>query len=34
LCVAVKVTKNDAFVLTAYLTSKPAGGRQIWPKKD
>jgi hypothetical protein len=34
LCVAVKVTENDAFVLTAYLTTKPAGGRQIWPKRD
>jgi hypothetical protein len=34
LCVAVKLEQNDAFVLTAYLMSKPAGGRQLWPKKD
>lgn len=32
LCVVVKLAQNDAFVLTAYLVSKPAGGRQIWPK--
>jgi hypothetical protein len=32
LCVVVKVTDNDAFVLTAYLMNKPAGGRQLWPK--
>ena len=34
LCVAVKLEQNDAFILTAYLMSKPAGGRQLWPKKD
>ena len=34
LCVVVKVTDNDAFVLTAYLMSRPAGGRQIWPKSN
>lgn len=34
LCVVVKVTENDAFVLTAYLMSRPAGGRQLWPRKD
>ena len=34
LCVVVKLADNDAFVLTAYLTSKPAGGRQLWPKRD
>lgn len=31
LCVIVKLAQNDAFVLTAYLVNKPAGGRQIWP---
>ena len=34
LCVVVKVADNDAFVLTAYLMSKPARGRQLWPKSD
>ena len=34
LCVVVKLTDNDAFVLTAYLMGKPAGGIQIWPKSD
>lgn len=34
LCVVVRVTDNDAFVLTAYLTARPAGGKQLWPKSD
>ena len=34
LCVVVKMADNDAFVLTAYLVTKPAGGRQLWPKSD
>jgi len=34
LCVVVKTADNDAFVLTAYLMNKPAGGRQLWPKSD
>jgi len=34
LCVVVKLADNDAFVLTAYLINKPAGGRQLWPKRD
>lgn len=34
LCVAVKLEQNDAFILTAYLMSKPAGGRQLWPRKN
>jgi hypothetical protein len=34
LCVVVKIADNDAFVLTAYLVTKPAGGRQLWPKDD
>ena len=32
LCVVVKMTDNDSFVLTAYLMTRPAGGRQLWPK--
>ena len=32
LCVVVKMAQNDAFVLTAYLVSKPSGGTQLWPK--
>ena len=34
LCVVVKMAQNDTFVLTAYLVSKPAGGRQLWPKSE
>ncbi len=34
LCVVVKMADNDAFVLTAYLMTKPAGGRQLWPKRS
>jgi len=34
LCVVVKLADNDAFVLTAYLMSKPAGERQLWPKRN
>lgn len=34
LCVAVKLEQNDAFVLTAYLMSRPAGGKQLWPRSD
>jgi hypothetical protein len=34
LCVVVRMADNDAFVLTAYLMSKPAGGRQLWPRKN
>lgn len=32
LCVVVKYTKLDAFVLTAYLTDKPKKGILLWPK--
>jgi hypothetical protein len=32
LCVVVRMADNDAFVLTAYLMTRPAGGRQLWPK--
>jgi hypothetical protein len=31
LCVVVKYDREDAFVLTAYLTDKPRKGEQIWP---
>ena len=34
LCVVVKLAENDAFVLTAYLMARPAGGKQLWPKSD
>ena len=34
LCVVVRMADNDAFVLTAYLMTRPAGGRQLWPKSD
>ena len=33
LCVVVKVSLNDAFVLTAYLTDKMKKGEILWPKK-
>jgi hypothetical protein len=31
LCVVVKVTEADAFVVTAYLTDRMKKGRRIWP---
>ena len=33
LCVVVKYTENDAFVVTAYLTDKPKAAEDLWPKK-
>ncbi len=33
LCVVVKYSTDDAFVLTAYLTNQPKKGEQLWPKK-
>jgi len=33
LCVVVKYEKNDAFVVTAYLTDKPKTGEDLWPTK-
>jgi hypothetical protein len=33
LCVVVKYAKNDAFVVTAYLTDKPKAGENLWPIK-
>lgn len=32
LCVVVKYSTLDTFVLTAYLTDKPKRGIQLWPK--
>ena len=34
LCVVVKVTQNDAFVLTAYLTDTIKKGKVIWRRKS
>ena len=33
LCVVAKVTQQDAFVLTAYLTNSIKKGERIWLKK-
>jgi hypothetical protein len=33
-CVVVKISSRDAFVLTAYLTDKVKGGLQLWPKSE
>lgn len=33
-CVVVKVSDEDAFVLTAYLTDKPKRGIQLWPTSE
>lgn len=32
LCVVVKTSLDDAFVLTAYLTDKIKQGRTLWPR--
>ena len=29
-----RIGDNDAFILTAYLVRQPAGGRQLWPKRN
>jgi hypothetical protein len=34
LCVVVKLTAEDAFVLTAYLTDQVKRGVRIWPKSE
>jgi hypothetical protein len=34
LCVVVKISEADAFVVTAYLTDKVKKGRQLWPRKS
>jgi len=33
-CVVVKVTESDAFVLTAYLTDKIKRGVRLWPRES
>ena len=33
LCIVVKYTENDAFVVTAYLTENPKAGEDLWPTK-
>jgi len=33
LCVVIKYMRDDAFVITAYLTDKPKAGEDLWPKK-
>ena len=33
LCVVVKYSVDDAFVVTAYLTDKVKKGEHLWPKK-
>jgi hypothetical protein len=33
-CVIVKLSEDDAFVLTAYLTDRIKRGVTIWPKKE
>ncbi len=33
LCVVVKYMKDDAFVVTAYLTDRPKAGEDVWPTK-
>ena len=30
LCVVIKTTSNDSFVVTAYLTDKVKGGEVLW----
>jgi len=32
LCVVIKCSSDDAFVLTAYLTDQPKTGEVLWPK--
>ncbi|MBI4521715.1 MAG: hypothetical protein HY701_12815 [Gemmatimonadetes bacterium] len=34
LCVVVKLTEADVFVLTAYLTDRVKKGKQIWPSES
>jgi hypothetical protein len=34
LCVVVKISPQDAFVLTAYLTNKIKRGKQLWPTRE
>jgi ferredoxin-NADP reductase len=32
-CVAVKVRREDAFIVTAYLTDRVKKGTVLWPKE-
>jgi hypothetical protein len=32
LMVAVKIVSDDAFVITAFFTDEPKGGKSVWPK--
>ena len=34
LCVVVKMSEGDAFVLTAYLTDNVKRGRTLWPETE
>jgi hypothetical protein len=34
MCVVVKLTQGDAFVITAYLTDKIKQGSAIWPRRS
>jgi hypothetical protein len=34
LCVVVKIARQDAFILTAYLTDGIKKGKQLWPRKS
>ncbi len=34
LCVVVKITQGDAFVLTAYLTDSVKRGWRLWPETE
>jgi hypothetical protein len=34
LCVVVKMSAEDAFVLTAYLTESIKRGRRLWPETE
>jgi len=33
LCIVVRYSPDDAFVITAYLTDKLKAGEVVWPKK-
>jgi hypothetical protein len=34
LCVVVKISEQDAFVLTAYLTDRIKRGWRLWPETE
>jgi hypothetical protein len=33
LCVVIKYAKDDAFVITGYLTNQPKAGEDLWPTR-